>query len=75
MKKVFSASSREEAKRKADEWWAAQKELQKLKEWEFALDDQVPSMHGDRWTVTVFRIRLGHYEFRSTWTRKRVKRP
>ena len=61
MKKVFSGSSQYEANRKADEWWAAQKGLQKTLRTELAIGDEGPSLKdADRWAVTI------HYEDESS---------
>jgi len=57
MKKSFSAPSREEARRLANEWWAAQTGLQKTRQTAIATGDKGPSLSdANRWTVTI------HYE-------------
>jgi hypothetical protein len=54
MKKVFTESSREDAKRQSDEWWVAQKGLRKISQTEVATGDQGPSLSdANRWAVTI----------------------
>jgi hypothetical protein len=54
MEKSFSASSRKEARRLANEWLAAQTGLRKIKQTEVATSDNGPSLEeANRWTVTI----------------------
>jgi hypothetical protein len=61
MKKVFTGSNKQEARRKADEWWAGQKGLRKIERTEVAISDEGPSLRdANRWAVTI------HYEDESS---------
>ena len=54
MEKSFSARTRKEARQLANEWWAAQSGLRKIKRTEVAMGDDNPSLRdANRWTVTV----------------------
>jgi hypothetical protein len=57
MKKDFSGSTREEAHRKAQEWWTSQKGLRETHpRTEIAIGDSANMREAERWAVTV------HYE-------------
>jgi hypothetical protein len=54
MKKTFTGSSQQEARAKADNWWAAQKGLRKVSQIEVATGEEGPSIDlADRWAVTI----------------------
>ena len=54
MEKSFSAPTRKEARQLANEWWAAQTGLRKIRQTEVAIGDDGPSLrNANRWTVTV----------------------
>ena len=53
MERVFIGATREEATRKADEWWGHQKGLRQTLRTEVALGEKGPDLvQLDRWAVT-----------------------
>jgi hypothetical protein len=57
MQKSFIGLTRQEAHRLANEWWAAQTGVRKVRETEVAIGDEGPSiLDANRWAVTI------HYE-------------
>ena len=54
MERVFIGATREEATRKANEWWASQKGLRQTLRTEMATGQKGPTLADqDRWTVTI----------------------
>ncbi|MEX0810052.1 MAG: hypothetical protein WD044_15105 [Dongiaceae bacterium] len=55
MKKVFTGSSRDEVRKRADHWWTAQADFRKLREWAFATGDDGPHLgNACRWTIVMY---------------------
>jgi hypothetical protein len=53
MKKDFSGSTREEAHRKAREWWDTQRGLRETNRTEIAIGDSANMREAETWTVTI----------------------
>lgn len=54
MERVFIAATREEAIRKADEWWGRQQGLRQTLRTEVAVGEKGPDIARlDRWAVTI----------------------
>jgi hypothetical protein len=54
MEEIFMASTREEANREADKWWAEQKGLRLVQRTEVAVGQGPSLAEADHWRVTIY---------------------
>jgi hypothetical protein len=52
-RETFAGATRAEAKEKATQWWASQKGLRQVGEWEICAGNDPAPQHTHQWTATI----------------------